>query len=64
VTDTFELIVEVDGMEASCQVVWQSGSEVGVRFLGAPRNVAAKRVQVVNPLVPPSAPTLWRKAKP
>jgi hypothetical protein len=64
VPDTFELIIEVDGMEASCEVVWRSGHEVGVRFLGAPRMVAAKRVLVVNPLVPPSAPTLRRRPKP
>jgi hypothetical protein len=34
VPDTFELITEVDAMEASYQVVWRSRSEVGVRFLG------------------------------
>src|SRR5215468_6488085 len=33
--DTFELIIEVDGTEGSCEVVWQSGRELGVRFLGA-----------------------------
>src|ERR1700674_595133 len=52
VPDTFELIIEVDGLEANCEVVWRSTNEVGVRFLGAPRKVTAKRVQVVNPLVP------------
>jgi hypothetical protein len=62
--DTFELIIEIDGLEASCEVVWRSKSEVGVRFLGAPRMVATRRVQVVNPLIPPSAPTLRRKPKP
>lgn len=64
VPDSFELIIEVDGLEASCEVVWRSTNEVGVRFLGAPRKVAAKRVQVVNPLVPPSGPSLRRKPKP
>jgi hypothetical protein len=64
VPDTFELVIEVDGMEASCEVVWRSGREVGVRFLGAPRKVATRRVQVVNPLVPSSTPTLRRKRKP
>ena len=50
--DTFELIIQIDGLEASCEVVWRNGNEVGVRFLGAPRMVAAKRQQVINPLLP------------
>ena len=64
VPDTFELIVEMDGLEANCEVVWRSGTEVGVRFLGAPRKVAARRVQVINALVPQSAPSLRRKPQP
>ena len=60
VPDTFELIIEVDGLEANCEVVWRKANEVGVRFMSAPRIVAAKRVQVVNPLVPSKAPTLRR----
>ncbi len=62
--DTFELIIQIDGLEASCEVVWRNGSEVGVRFLGAPRMVAAKRQQVINPLLPVEKPTLRRKPKP
>ncbi len=61
IPDTFELIIEIDGLEASCEVMWRSTNEVGVRFLGAPRQVAARRVQVVNALVPPTAPKLRRK---
>lgn len=64
VPDTFELIIDIDGLEADCQVVWRAKNEAGVRFLGAPRRVAAKRVQVVNPIVPTIAPTLRRKPKP
>ena len=56
IPDTFELIIEVDGLEANCEVIWRKGSEVGARFLGAPRIVAAKRTQVINPLTPPKAP--------
>ena len=52
IPDTFELIIAVDGLEADCQVVWRKANEVGVRFLAAPRMVAAKREQVINPLVP------------
>jgi hypothetical protein len=60
IPDTFELIIEVDGLEADCQVVWRRANEVGVKFLAAPRIVAAKRTQVVNPLAPAKAPTLRR----
>ena len=63
VPDTFELIIEIDGLEVNCEVVWRSKNEVGVRFLAAPRRTATKRVQIVNPLVPKSAPTLRRKPK-
>lgn len=60
IPDTFELIIAVDGLEADCQVVWRKANEVGVRFLSAPRMVAVKRAQVINPLVPHKAPTLRR----
>jgi hypothetical protein len=62
--DTFELLIPLDGLEASCQVVWRSGSDIGVKFLGAPRTVAAKRAQVINPLTPAQAPSLRRKPRP
>ena len=60
IPDTFELIIEVDGLEADCQVVWRKGSDVGARFLAAPRMVAARRQQVINALAPAKAPTLRR----
>jgi hypothetical protein len=60
VPDTFELLIPLDGLEASCQVVWRKGGEVGVRFLSAPRIVAAKRTQVVSAVVPAKAVTLRR----
>jgi PilZ domain len=63
VPDTFELIIETDGFEADCEVVWRSKNEVGVRFLGAPRRVATKRAQIVTPLVPASTQSLRRKPK-
>ena len=59
--DTFELIVEIDGLEADCEVIWRSASEVGVRFVGAPRKAAARRVQVICPIVPTKPPSLRRK---
>jgi hypothetical protein len=64
VPDTFELIIELDGLEAPCQVVWRKGGEVGVKFLAAPRIVAAKRVQVVGPVAPQRAPSLRRVTTP
>jgi hypothetical protein len=45
--DTFELLTEIDGMEAPCQVVWRRGMEVGVRFLAPPRYAERKRTQVL-----------------
>jgi hypothetical protein len=64
VPDTFELLIPLDGLEAACQVVWRKGSEVGVKFLSAPRIVAARRTQVVNPIVPPRPVTLRRVPTP
>lgn len=62
--DTFELLIPLEGLEANCQVVWRSGADLGVRFLAAPRIVAAKRQQVVCALTPAKAPTLRRKPRP
>jgi hypothetical protein len=62
--DTFELMIPLDGLEASCQVMWRANSDIGVRFLAAPRTVAAKRAQVINPLTPAQAPSLRRKPRP
>jgi PilZ domain len=64
IPDTFELIIAVDGLEANCEVVWRKTNDVGVRFIGAPRMVAAKRAQVIGPLVPTEPPSLRRKPKP
>jgi hypothetical protein len=64
VPDTFELIIAVDGLEANCAVVWRKTNELGVKFLGAPRMVTAKRAQVINPVLPTQPPTLRRKPKP
>ncbi|HXF53676.1 MAG TPA: PilZ domain-containing protein [Hyphomicrobiaceae bacterium] len=61
--DRFELIVESDGVEASCEVVWRKLDELGVRFIGAPRQVTAKKAQVVHANVPAALPSLRRKPK-
>jgi hypothetical protein len=62
--DTFELIIDIDGFEANCHVVWRKGNEIGVRFLAAPRMVAPKRDQVINPMLPTPKASLRRKPKP
>lgn len=46
--DTFELIIEVDGIEVPCEVVWRRGQEVGVRFSAPPQSAARKREQIVT----------------
>ena len=61
--DTFELIIESDGLEASAEVVWRRANELGVRFIGAPRQVAAKKSQVVSATQPAQAPSLRRKPR-
>ena len=46
--DTFQLIVEMDGLEADCRVVWRRGKEVGVVFVGGARKGEKKRTQVIR----------------
>jgi two-component system cell cycle response regulator len=58
---TFELIVELDGIEVDCEVVWRKPTEVGVRFLGPPRTTTHKRTQVVRATGPESGVSLWRR---
>jgi CheY-like chemotaxis protein len=48
VPDTFELIIELDGIEVPCEVVRRGASEIGVRFVARVDRVAPKRVQVVE----------------
>jgi hypothetical protein len=62
IPDTFTLIIELDGFEADCEVVWRTASDVGVRFTSAPRFATPKRVQVLRPTRSPTRPTLRRKA--
>lgn len=58
VPNGFELIVELDGLEADCEVVWRKETEIGVRFLSPPRMKTPRRSQVVNALVPEKARTI------
>lgn len=52
IPDTFELLIELDGTEADCEVVWRKGNEIGVRFRGAPRRVNPCRQQSLNSTQP------------
>ena len=61
--DTFELIIDLDGLEAACTVMWRRGEDIGVRFEGEPRRTAPKRAQVVAPVVPEKTPSLRRKPR-
>jgi two-component system response regulator len=60
VPDTFELIVELDGLEVPCEVVWRKVTEIGVAFTQAPCKVAPKRVQIVGQTGPVGRSTLRR----
>ncbi len=59
--DRFVLIVELDGLEADCEVVWRRGAVTGVMFTSPPRIGPPRRVQVVTPTVPTAAPSLRKK---
>jgi hypothetical protein len=48
VPDIFELIVELDGLEADCRVVHRSGREVGVSFTSSPRASIPRRFQTIT----------------
>lgn len=61
VPDTFELIIETDGFEADCQVVWRKDDDIGVMFLGAPKRSTPMRRQVVNPVETNKKPKIRRK---
>jgi PilZ domain len=61
--DTFELIIDSEGLEASCEVVWRKEHEVGVKFLGAPRIVVPKRTQAITAVSSAQRPSIRRKQK-
>lgn len=59
--DAFILIIELDGIEADCKVVWRKAPDIGVTFIAPIRKVAAKRAQSVTALAHPTKPSLKRK---
>ncbi|KAB2918510.1 MAG: PilZ domain-containing protein [Hyphomicrobiaceae bacterium] len=62
--DTFDLIIEIDGLEARCEVIRRNGNQIAVRFVSPPRITASRRVQVIKAYVPVQPPSLRRKSKP
>lgn len=56
----FDLIIDSDGFEASCSVVWRRNEEVGVRFDAPPTIKSEKKQQVVT-AIDRSPPSLRRK---
>ena len=63
VPDTFELIVELDGLEVPCVVVWRKANEIGVTFTASPTYVAPRRAQIVGVRSPNGGkPTLRRNS--
>lgn len=59
--DTFELILELDGISIDCEVVWRKTDSIGVRFVGNARAEAPKRAQVLRPTGPAEKASLRRR---
>ena len=49
IPDTFNLIVDLDGLDVECEVLWRSGTKVGVGFTGHPKFHAPARLQIIDP---------------
>ena len=50
--DHFDLIIDLDGIEVQCEVIWRNRNEIGVRFVETPRKAQPRRQQVVEPVIP------------
>ena len=61
VPNAFELIIEIDGLEAQCEVAWRKDREIGVKFTSPPRVRPPRRAQSVTPLAPHQPHSLRRK---
>jgi len=61
--DTFLLVIELDGIEADCEVVWRKSPDLAVSFVSPPRKVTPKRAQIVTAITPDAKPSLRRKPK-
>lgn len=63
VPDSFELLVELDGFEADCEVVWRRSDTLGVRFTAPLRRVEPRRIQVLAVTGPRMQPSLRRRSR-
>lgn len=61
VPSAFDLVVELDGMRARCEVIWRQAGVIGVRFSALPTMGKPLRLQVVASSTPPVAPPLRRR---
>lgn len=61
IPDSFELLIELDGFEANCEVVWRRPESIGVRFLAPPRRVEPRRQQVLGMIAPRPQSSLRRR---
>lgn len=50
VPSAFTLVIELDGYEVACEVVWQRGRDLGARFISPRRPVKPARMQVITPM--------------
>jgi len=61
VPSDFDLMIEVDGLEAPCSVAWRRGEEFGVVFRAPPTRVKHGRTQVVTAVTRNAGPLLRRR---
>jgi hypothetical protein len=57
----FDLVVEIDGMRATCEVMWRDGTAIGVRFCSKPLMGQPLRKQVVQSSSLPSVSSIHRR---
>ena len=61
IPSVFDLVVEMDGMRARCDVMRRDGDEIGVRFCSAPTMGQPLRRQVIVPSTMQPASSLRRR---
>lgn len=49
IPDTFDLLIELDGLWYPCEVAWRRATQVGLRFTGAAEQCRKTRIQVLKP---------------
>ncbi|MEO1280350.1 MAG: PilZ domain-containing protein [Pseudomonadota bacterium] len=61
IPDQFVLTIDLDGLEADCEVVWRNDKELGARFIGAARKIGSKRKQSICVNAPTTARSILRR---